>query len=499
MVEFEGQQPIDLDLLERLRSIFESYQEDVYLVGGAVRDLFLHRQINDLDFTVTKKAIRLTFLVADTLGYPAYILDQERDAGRVILADKGITIDFAAFRKDTLVEDLRLRDFTINAMALPSLEFDKNHIIDPYGGLEDLALNIIRPTSDEVISSDPLRALRAVRFSAELDFSLSQEVEELIKSHRLLLRDVSGERIRDELVRIVNSPRPVEGLESLGTLGLYPFFSLGNEPSVEVEGWAHPEHDGVFRAANLFPSVKKVDSWLLGEDGLEGERLRLAAEVIQPIKQELVHYFDREVEGGLNGWTILKLGALFTSINHAFDHDLTRIHQASKVDGKKNQDPVSNFVRGQLKVLRLSRAAQQQILAIIIGSHRPLQTAIDHLNSRRDIYKYYRGNQPAGVDIAWLSIASALAEKLDVTNPLFFSKLISTVGTLLFSYFRHYDEIIKPVPVIKGTELIKELNLEPGPDIGHILDQIVEGQAAGDIENQGEALNLARHYLRNIR
>ena len=181
MVDFSEEHLIDKDLLDGLRTIFASYQEDIYLVGGAVRDLFLGRMIHDLDFAVPRRAIKFTFLVADKLGYPAFVLDQERDAARVVIATRGITIDFAARRGETLEEDLNLRDFTINSMALPALDINKSNVIDLFGGLKDLDQKIIRPTNDKVISSDPLRALRAVRLAVELDFSLSSDTEEIIQ------------------------------------------------------------------------------------------------------------------------------------------------------------------------------------------------------------------------------------------------------------------------------------------------------------------------------
>jgi tRNA nucleotidyltransferase/poly(A) polymerase len=220
LVDSSEEHLIDPDLFEELVTIFASYQEDIYLVGGAVRDLFLRRTIHDLDFAVPRKAIKFTFLVADKLGYPAYVLDQERDAARVVIPTRGITIDFTALRGETLEEDLNLRDFTINTMALPALDINKSNVIDLFGGLKDLDQKIIRPTNDKVISSDPLRAMRAVRLAVELDFSLSSDAEELIQAHRVLMSRVSGERIKDELVRILNSPRPAEGLEYLGHLGL---------------------------------------------------------------------------------------------------------------------------------------------------------------------------------------------------------------------------------------------------------------------------------------
>lgn len=105
------------ELMGEIRPFLSQHPHAVYLVGGAVRDAVRGQASHDLDFAVAADAIRLTFKVADQLGVPAYILDKERDIGRVVLADT--TLDFARLR-GSLDDDLRSRDFTVNAMALPA-------------------------------------------------------------------------------------------------------------------------------------------------------------------------------------------------------------------------------------------------------------------------------------------------------------------------------------------------------------------------------------------
>ncbi|GMQ78437.1 MAG: CCA tRNA nucleotidyltransferase [Anaerolineae bacterium] len=495
MVDSSEEQLIDPDLLEGLRTIFASYGEDIYLVGGAVRDLFLKRTIHDLDFAVARRAIKFTFLVADKLGYPAYVLDQERDAARVVIPPRGITIDFAALRGQTLEEDLYLRDFTINSMALPALEIDKSKVIDLFGGLEDLEQKIIRPTNDKVISSDPLRALRAVRLAVELDFSLSPDTEEIIQLHRVLMSRVSGERIKDELVRILNSPRPAEGLEYLGCLGLYPFFNLGMKSGPEIRGGDQTELNGVLRTATLFTFLEKLNALITRGRRLDDEDLRITFDILEEFTAELDQYFNREIDGGFNGWTLLKLGALFACINDIPELVAAGNTQTGKDSAEKGIDSVSTFVIDQLTALRLSRAAQRYILAVVAGSHRPLFMVNNKLNSRREIYRFFNKSYPAGLDIAWLSIASALAKQIDLTNSQEYSELLSMVRTLFDSYFRHYDKIVEPVHFINGTDIMAELGLQSGPVIGRLLDHIEEEQAAGEVENKDQALTLARQLL----
>jgi hypothetical protein len=151
-------------LMEELRPFLSQHPHAVYLVGGAVRDAVRGEASHDLDFVVASDAIRLTFKVADRLGVPAYVLDQERDIGRVVLADT--TLDFARMR-GTLADDLQERDFTVNALALPATAQFYESIIDPCGGLDDLKARRLQLTHPQALSADPVRALRAVRQSLE--------------------------------------------------------------------------------------------------------------------------------------------------------------------------------------------------------------------------------------------------------------------------------------------------------------------------------------------
>ncbi|MCB9422505.1 MAG: hypothetical protein H6667_22075 [Ardenticatenaceae bacterium] len=136
-------------LLERLRPFLIQQDRPVYLVGGAVRDALLNRVSHDLDFVVPHRAIQMAFKTANSLSVPAYVLDQERDTGRVVLAEEGTTLDFACFRGVSLEADLRDRDFTINAMALPATAVTRASLIDPCNGAADLQARLIRQTHDK--------------------------------------------------------------------------------------------------------------------------------------------------------------------------------------------------------------------------------------------------------------------------------------------------------------------------------------------------------------
>ncbi|MCP5100764.1 MAG: CCA tRNA nucleotidyltransferase, partial [Chloroflexi bacterium] len=216
------------ELWAGLRPLFTQQNQPIYLVGGAVRDLLLGHAGHDLDFVVQKQAIKLSFAIADQLGVPAYPLDRKRDTGRVMLADNRTTLDFARFRGNSLEDDLRERDFTINAMALPAtatLEpaataVSPSAIIDPCNGFTDLQAKRIHPTHKNALQQDPVRALRAIRLGLSLDFTLSAETETAVTQAAPHLHQISNERVRDELLKLLSTSQPDEAIMQLHRLGV---------------------------------------------------------------------------------------------------------------------------------------------------------------------------------------------------------------------------------------------------------------------------------------
>jgi poly(A) polymerase len=145
-------------------------QQNVYLVGGAVRDLLAGRRTHDLDFAVSGDVRPLARQAADLLNGAFYMLDEERNTARVIFQedDQRSRMDFAALRSNNLHSDLEGRDFTINAMALDLA--NPETLLDPLHGAQDLLHKILRICNPHSIEDDPVRILRAVRLS--LDFGL---------------------------------------------------------------------------------------------------------------------------------------------------------------------------------------------------------------------------------------------------------------------------------------------------------------------------------------
>jgi tRNA nucleotidyltransferase/poly(A) polymerase len=196
-----------LSVLETAREVLAG--QEAWIVGGAVRDALLGRELVDLDIAVQepKRAARA---YADRSGGAPFPLSERHGAWRVAL-DEGRTVDFTPL-PGSVEDDLATRDFTINAIAWP---LAGGEAVDPFGGHEDLAARRLRAVRESVFEDDPLRLLRAVRLEDELDVHLDEETKRLVQEHAALVTRPAGERILAELRRLSSG-----GYRRLDELGL---------------------------------------------------------------------------------------------------------------------------------------------------------------------------------------------------------------------------------------------------------------------------------------
>ncbi|MCB5163316.1 CCA tRNA nucleotidyltransferase [Streptomyces bambusae] len=270
--------PVADDLARR----FQGAGFSLALVGGSVRDALLGRLGNDLDFTTDARPEDVLKLVR---GWADSVWDVGIAFGTVGAQKDGYQIEVTTYRSeaydrtsrkpevsygDSIEEDLVRRDFTVNAMAvaLPQKEF-----VDPHGGLEDLAAQVLRTpgTPEESFSDDPLRMMRAARFAAQLDFEVAPEVVAAMTEMSDRLEIVSAERVRDELNKLLLSAHPRKGLALLVETGLADHV-LPELPALRLESDEHHRHKDVYDHS-LIVLEQAID---LEEDGPDLV-LRLAA------------------------------------------------------------------------------------------------------------------------------------------------------------------------------------------------------------------------------
>jgi putative nucleotidyltransferase with HDIG domain len=495
-VEAPGTEALPLSpLLERLRPILAQQEFPVYLVGGAVRDALLGRTSHDLDFVVPQQAVRLAFEVADALGAPAYVLDSERDTGRVVLPDEGTVLDFARFRGPDLIADLRDRDFTMNALALPVTAESPASVIDPCNGQSDLTAQLVRLTHSQAMADDPVRALRALRLALSFGFTMTEETATAVSAAADQLHTVATERIRDELLKLLQTAVPHEAIRQMAGLNLLASI-LPEVAGLEGVAQSAPHHEPVLaHTMSVLRWLAQLEATLEAKEAPAEPALATVQAALADYTSQLMAHLERNIDGGLDGRSLLRLAALF--------HDVGKKETQTIEEGGHGQNRIrfighdkvgAVLAAKRLRRLSLSNQAVDHVKRIVAGHMRPLllANAQGKTPSRRAVYRFYRDTKTAGLDIGLLSLADHLATYDGVGDPAIWLTLVALVGELYRHYFEQYEATIAPRALLNGQELMAALQLKSGPEVGRLLRLIKEAQAAGDITTAEEAIHLAR-------
>ena len=472
-------------ILDSLGGYLAGRDIESYLVGGFIRDTLLGRDTADIDIAVAADALDIASEVADAFGGKYVPLDELNRVGRVITGKSGhseavqLKLDFSTFQ-GTIEQDLARRDFTIDAMAV-NLEIlgesSADIIIDPFDGREDLQQEVIRAVSETSFSSDAVRLLRAVRLAAELGFSIDKQTGVAIQRDSHLVSGVAGERVRDELLRLLALPGAGKFVSLLDDLGLLTALipELGEAKGVEQPR----EHFW-----NVFDhSIKTVQAveFLLGQGDWEYAGEDVLASI--PWSPELSGHFNREVSSGSTGKSLLKLAALLHDIckpqTKALDNGRIRFLGHSQEGAVTTADI--------LERLRFS-AKEKKLIETEVKYHmRPNQMSQEGLPTGRAVYRYFRDTGEAGIDILFLSLADHLATRgpnLDLSGWQEHTGLVDYV----ISQYLEQKNIVQPAKIVDGYDIMKRFGIKPGPEVGSLLEAVREAQASGEVNTREEAL-----------
>jgi putative nucleotidyltransferase with HDIG domain len=472
----------------------------IWLVGGAVRDALLERPVHDWDFAVDRDALGLARAVADALGGAYFPLDVERGAGRVILMDAGaarLELDFAALRGDDLEADLVTRDFTVNALAID----ETGALADLMGGKADLDARRIRATNAHAFQDDPVRLLRAVRMEAELGFEIDPRTGDWIRRDAALLVLPSAERVRDEFVRLLAIQGAAFHLQRLDEFNLLPHVvpelellkGVTQSPPHRFDVWRHT----LLVVDTLEGVVAAVTGREIGPHTLADVPLAAWGDVARSLGQfadVVATHLAVEVSSGRDRAGLLKLAALLHDVGKpdtwSQDHDGDgRIHFY-------NHELVgARMAAARLRELRFSRDEVER-MRVLVGQHlRPAHLARAERVTRRAVYRYFRATGYAGIDVVLLCLADHLATWGPNLQDRRWTRLLEVAETLLTHCFERYEETVAPPPLVTGNDLMAELGLAPGPEIGRLLEALREAQAAGEVCTREEALAFATRIL----
>lgn len=464
----------------------------IYIVGGAVRDAWLHRPIHDLDLTVAGDAVRVARLIANRFGGDFYVLDAERGVGRALVTTPAgrVVVDAARLRGESLYDDLADRDFTLNALAA-DIQGDLEQIIDPLAGEADLDAKRLRRCSPQAMASDPIRTLRAVRQSIQFGFRMESETQQDVRMAAPRLVDASPERVRDELFKLLSLPRPAAALRVADALGLLTYVLPEVTPLHGLEQDAPHVYDAWTHTLAVVENVSVV----LGTLRFNRPDQAVGAFSTGMMAMQLDRYRAPLLEHMETGWpnershrALLILAAL---LHDAGKPSTLQVDEAGRRRFVGHESVGAALADARARALRLSAAESDRLRAVIQNHMRVL--LLRELTPRA-LHRFWRLGA-VGVDVCLLTLADFLGTYGAELPQDAWLDLVDRVRALFEAYFDQRDRIVAPPPVISGSDLIQALGLSPGPTIGQLLDAIREAQAAGEVLSLEDALAFARRHL----
>jgi poly(A) polymerase len=512
-----------LHLLQQTAAYFSAQRHRAYLVGGSVRNLLLGELCLDWDIVTDGSAPALARRLADTLeGYYAYMHEK---ASRVVVKNgHEISFDIAPLMGHTIEYDLRQRDFTINAIAVPladavqqlGAEADdenvvaslvgarggtgarlatrlRDKLIDPLHGAADIGVRRLRAVSSDVFRHDPLRMLRAVRLRMRYQLTIDNWTQSLMMRDAALLPSVAAERIHDELYAILEPVGATEQLRFLDALGLLtvliPEFTAARDmPQPSPHYWDVLEH-----SLETVGTLEQLALLLQGdvEQIRQSEWETSGGDLVEI--QTLLH--EAEEQGifqlALLAAPRMKLAALLHDIGKPATYTTDDEGFVHFYGHPQIGVPLAQQIMKRLSVSKHDSHLVQQVTA---HHMRPGQLGHASPVTPRAIRRYFVDLGHTGIYVALFSLADHLATQGPQPLTASWERHVSVVRLLLTSYIRERESILPP-QLISAEELMRRLKLEPGPIVGQLLEQLAEAQADGLIHSKEEAFWLAEEYL----
>lgn len=461
-----------------------------YAVGGTVRDVLLGREPVDVDIAVAGDAAAFAEALARRLDGAVVRLEADRSLMRVVpRGGEPSHVDIATLR-GTLEDDLRARDFTLNALAAPPRG---GEVVDVTGGAADLSACVLRMTSEAALRADPLRLLRAVRIAAELALEIEPATREAVRRNCALLRRPAAERRRDELAHIFELPAAYPALGQLDALGLLdvllPEVTFGRGVTQPDDWHAYDVFEHNMR------TVAALDAMLDGvTDGDWSFPLGEAPwRLMSDIAPHLRAYFAEELSPGRSRRGLLKLAGLL--------HDVGK-PQARTVDDDGRIRFLGHADSGATiaaRVLRRLRFASSEVraVALLVKQHlRPVQLAqVGERPTRRALWRFYRELGEHVPSVLFLSLADGAASAGPRLAREGWNAQVTYMNGLLVRS-QEEEGIVHPPRLLTGHDVTSLLGLPPGPRIGQLLAALEEAQAAGEVTDRGGAVAFIRAQQR---
>ncbi len=489
-------------LADEVLAFVARQSDEAWLVGGAVRDRLLLRETRDLDLVVPAGAANLARQVADRFNGAFYWLDRRRDYGRALLQDAAtsqpLVVDVSRLYGQQLEDDLRERDFTVNAMAVLLNGVSAGRLVDPLGGLEDLRQRVLRLASDHALEADPIRLLRAPRLAGELELRIAPETIQHIRESAGLLTKTSAERIRDELWRMLGQPGCARAVRVLHHLGLLAVALPEMEALVGVQQGAPHRWDAFEHTVQTMQATDRLLALVMEcgrqpSDAMESLMWEQLARYVEPLRIHLNRPISSERSRA--GWL------RWLAMAHDWGKAVTRtVEPDGRVRFLDHDREGARLASERLFALRFSRYEIRHLSQMVRHHMRPLfltrsagtGTRGERTPSGRAVYRFFRDVGDAGLDLLLIGLADHQATYGPDLDEHSWQRQVSRTVDVLTDWFERQGERVNPPPLLDGHILTEELGIPPGPEVGRLLEAVREAQAAGQVRDRAQALALAR-------
>ena len=448
---------------DKVLELLKNYDEDIYLVGGAVRDYLLGKTTCDKDILVNNaESFAKEFARKNNATF--ITLDSKNKIYRVVLRDKINYLDITEPIEGSLEKDLRRRDFTINAIAI---NLKTKEIIDINNGQEDIKNRVIRSISEDNLVDDPLRILRAFRFSATLGFEIEQGTLEQIKRHKDLILNPAKERVNYEILKLFQgeyTPQVLLMASDIIEL-LYP----------------------------VFTDVKKVPKNTHHHLGLyehSVETVNQIQQIYNTCSDEVKEHMNKVDFGGFSRLAHLKFAGFF--------HDIGKFSTWT-IEGDrhrfiKHDDVGSKMAKEILKQNKFSKKQIEYITSMIKNHIYPSQVvSAENINDK--IYmRYIRKMEDNVIDNIILAQADRLSARGSAITDDIVKDNIDRLNKLLEFYIMIKPKL-KPIPkLLTGQEIMEIKNIPQSPILGKIISALKEEQSEGNILTKAEAVEFVKNF-----
>ena len=452
---------LNQEIFHQISEAADSLGLECYVVGGYVRDIFLERPSNDIDVVVVGSGIKVAEELKRLVGKKAHLsVFKNFGTAQVKFRQKGVEyeVEFVGARKEsyshdsrkpivengTLEDDQNRRDFTINAMAICLNKARFGELVDPFNGLADLEDGIIATPLEPGItfSDDPLRMMRCIRFATQLNFEIEQETFEALQRMADRIKIVSGERIKDELNKIIMAPHPSIGFEYLQRSGLLQII-LPELSALDIV----EEKNGRKHKNNFYHTLEVLENVCLHSDNLW---LRWAA-ILHDVGKTKSKRWDGNI-----GWTF-------------HNHNLIGAKMVPQIFRRL-------MLPMDMKMKYVQKLVEMHMRPIVIADDIVTDSAVRRLLN------------DAGEDIGDLMILceADITSKNEVRKKMFLENFRMVREKLTDLKEKDYKRLLQPV--IDGNEIMEMFNLKPSREVGTLKQYLKDAVLDNKVENEREPL-----------